>query len=85
MNPQSIYSARFNLPIALPSAVCGEVSLAGEIRTVKQLDKRIKTAEELGFSPIYCPLTKDTPENQNGKYHGFATVKEAVKAIFNKD
>jgi DNA repair protein RadA/Sms len=73
----AIYSARFNFPLPRQSAVCGEVSLAGEIRTIKHLDKRLKTAEELGFSSIFCPIIKDS------KYQGFSTVKEAVKSIFN--
>ena len=42
---------------AIPSNTCyiGEVGLSGEIRSVSQLDKRIKEAKKLGFKNVVTP------------------------------
>ncbi|MBA4336717.1 DNA repair protein RadA [bacterium] len=41
----------------IPSDTCyiGEVGLSGEIRTVAQLDKRVKEAKKLGFKKVVTP------------------------------
>lgn len=41
----------------IPSDTCyiGEVGLSGEIRTVSQLDKRVKEAKKLGFKNVVTP------------------------------
>lgn len=41
-----------NQPISAGTAIMGEVGLNGEIRTVSQMDKRIKEARKLGYSKI---------------------------------
>ena len=43
--------------IVLPSDACvmGEVGLAGEIRAIPHLDRRVAEAQRLGFSRIVCP------------------------------
>lgn len=41
----------------IPSDTCyiGEIGLSGEIRSVSQIDKRVKEAEKLGFKKIITP------------------------------
>jgi DNA repair protein RadA/Sms len=78
----AIYSARLNVPLPLHTAVCGEVSLAGEIRTVKQLAKRLKTAGDLGFSSLAGPKADETLPLKDGEYKGFSSLKQAVLSMF---
>ncbi|MBN1797819.1 MAG: DNA repair protein RadA [Spirochaetales bacterium] len=80
----ALYSARLNIPLSHKTAICGEVSLAGEIRPIKQLDKRIKTAYELGFTHLYGPLTKESLSAKNINYNGCSTLQQAVKSIFDE-
>ena len=46
-----------NMDIALDSGtcLCGEVGLAGEIRTVSRIEQRIREAQKLGFRRILVP------------------------------
>lgn len=48
------------------TVIVGEIGLSGEIRTVNNLDKRIKEAEKLGFSRIIVPKSNHIkPEEFN--------------------
>ncbi len=58
----AIYSARTDIPIPVGTAVFGELSLAGEIRTVPKLKQRAKTAESLGFTKLYAPEAGSTKD-----------------------
>lgn len=51
----AIYSARTDIPIPSGTAVFGELSLAGELRSVPKIKQRAKTAENLGFTNLYAP------------------------------
>lgn len=77
----SLYSAKTNLNVPSLTSVLGEVSLAGEIRTVPHIDKRIKACMEMGFKTIIGP--------KQGKHGGsidvyteFTSLQDAVKAVF---
>lgn len=58
----SIFSIFNNKKIKSKTTLLGEVGLSGEIRSVIQLNKRVKEAKALGFSNIIGPETK-TLEN----------------------
>ncbi len=45
----ALYSARTGLAAPPKTVVAGEISLAGEVRTVSQPELRIRSAEKLGF------------------------------------
>lgn len=51
----AVYSAVTNRPVAEGTAVVGEVGLAGELRRVPQLQKRLNEAERSGFSRVIAP------------------------------
>lgn len=55
----ALYSGRTDLALPSSWAFCGEISLAGEIRHVSHLGRRIKTTSELGFSHLVCPATEE--------------------------
>ncbi|QTQ12546.1 DNA repair protein RadA [Treponema parvum] len=73
----ALYSARTDIAVPANTALCGELSLAGEIRPVNRLRQRIKAAEALGYTKIYAP------EKEEGAF-AVATVKDMVKALFGK-
>lgn len=73
----AMYSARTDVPVPVGTALFGELSLAGEIRTVPKIKQRAKTAEGLGFTNILAP--------ENGA--GITCVKDIrslIKTVFAK-
>lgn len=56
----ALYSARANIPAQKEGAYIGELSLAGEIRSVKKLKQRIKTAQSMGFTKVVSPPPSDS-------------------------
>jgi DNA repair protein RadA/Sms len=58
----AVYSARTGLSLPAKLASAGELSLAGEIRTVSHLKRREKTASEMGYSQFYSPVPGKEPE-----------------------
>lgn len=55
----AIYSARSDIPVPQGTAVFGELSLAGELRSVPKIRQRAKTAEGLGFFNLYAADTEN--------------------------
>jgi DNA repair protein RadA/Sms len=51
----AIVSATFGVPLPVGLVACGEVGLAGEIRHVGQLPRRLSEASRLGFSDALVP------------------------------
>ncbi len=75
----SLYSAKTNLNVSSLTAVLGEVSLAGEIRSIPHIDKRIKACTEMGFDRIIGPKRN---KSNSASYKEVVTLQEAVKAVF---
>ncbi len=79
----SLYSAKTNMIVSSLTSVLGEVSLAGEIRSIPHIDKRIKACMEMGFKTIIGPrLSKQEVKNNNAAYKVVSTLQEAVKSVF---
>lgn len=51
----ALYSARTGQPLPKSTALAGELSLAGEVRPVRQMGKRAQAARSLGFSAVLGP------------------------------
>lgn len=49
----ALTSSFFDQPLTHNTCFAGEIGLSGEIRPVRQVEKRIMEAEKLGFSSIY--------------------------------
>ncbi|MBP3741398.1 MAG: DNA repair protein RadA [Treponema sp.] len=73
----ALYSARTDLPVGANTAIFGELSLAGEVRSVGKTRQRIKAAENLGFTDVI------TPDDDDGKVK-ISDIKSLVKEIFRK-
>jgi len=54
----AIISSIGKVPLPSGAIFIGEVGLSGELRTVPQLEKRIREAEKIGFKQIYLPQSK---------------------------
>jgi DNA repair protein RadA/Sms len=62
------------------TVVIGEVGLAGEIRPVSQIERRVKEAERLGFNRCIIPLANGKEMRSNKiKVIGVRDIKEAIK------
>jgi DNA repair protein RadA/Sms len=63
----ALYSARTGLPLPRGTAIAGELSLAGEVRPIRRLPGRLKTARNLGFERFLGPPVKGSAgEGQEG-------------------
>ncbi len=57
----AVASAATGVPVAADVVVCGEVGLAGELRQVGRLDRRMAEAARLGFGRVLVPATAPDP------------------------
>ena len=80
----ALYSARTGIPVQKNSAFIGELSLAGEIRPVKRLKPRIKTAQSMGFTKVFSPppSEKDNTEIDVQNTVKAETLSTAIKTAF---
>ena len=51
----AVLSSNMDVPLDAGTCLCGEVGLAGEIRSMNRLEQRIAEAEKLGFRRILIP------------------------------
>ncbi len=69
------YSAVTNRPVAESTALVGEVGLAGELRSVSQLARRVQEAERAGFHHVVGPRSSE-------RVRGAGTLAEALEAVW---
>lgn len=63
----ALYSARTGQPLPKESALAGELSLAGEVRPVRQMAKRARAAKALGFTAVLGPLEVKYGDREEGE------------------
>jgi DNA repair protein RadA/Sms len=73
----ALYSARTGVPLPGGTAITGELSLAGEVRPVRRLPGRLRTAQNLGYNRFLGPLSEGIPGAM-----GAADLKGAIKLLF---
>jgi len=80
----ALYSARANIPAQKEGAYIGELSLAGEIRSVKKLKQRIKTAQNMGFTKVVSPTPSDSEAGDINISQLFKAedLSSAIKKVF---
>lgn len=78
----ALYSARTGLSIPSHLTVTGEVSLAGEVRPVSYLRRRIRAASELGFERCIGPKHLRSGEEVDVTWERVATVQDCIRAVF---
>ena len=81
----ALYSARTGLALPANLAIAGELSLTGEIRPVRRLAGRVKTAINLGFNSFLGPTTGEGSTGEIRSISGLqaaADIKTAIKLIY---
>lgn len=80
----AIISSFKNRPLADKLAVCGEIGLSGEIRTIQKGQDRIKEAVKLGFTKIIVPKANSPKEKIAGvELIAVDTLEQAIYQCFN--
>ena len=80
----ALYSSRTDIPAKIGTTYIGELSLAGEIRTVKKITMRLKAANSLGFSNYYIAPTLEREDIESFQEHVVVVenISDAIKKIF---
>jgi len=74
----ALYSARTGLALPADLAIAGELSLTGEIRPVRRLLGRVKTASNLGFSSFLGPFAEQPVQGLKS----VKDIKSVVKLVY---
>ncbi|MDR1787347.1 MAG: DNA repair protein RadA [Treponema sp.] len=77
----AIYSARTGLSLPAKTCIAGDLSLTGEVRPIRRLPVRVRTAANLGYDSFVGPLP-DSAEALPGRFTGVKNIGEAIKALF---
>jgi len=75
-----------DIPVRKDTLIIGEVGLGGEVRSINQIEKRIKEGERLGFKR--CVIPEGNSRNLKGSFKteifGVKSVKEALTTLLKK-
>ncbi|XP_060082414.1 DNA repair protein RadA-like [Ylistrum balloti] len=84
----ALYSAYAGAALPLNTCAIGEVSLAGEIRSVQNFEQRCRRAEDFGIQTMLVPA-KDSAQYPFSSARctliPVSTIDEAIAAVTNKD
>lgn len=85
----SIASSLKDIPVEAQSVAVGEVGLAGEVRTISHIEKRIQEAKKLGFRRIVVPRQNLKSaygvQNRNGiEVVGVDSVERAMEILLTR-
>lgn len=78
----ALYSARTGLCIDRDTTVTGELSLAGEIRPVPQLVRRVRAASEMGLTRCVAPVQQEEAATATDAWTAVPTLARAIEAVF---
>ena len=80
----AVASAKMNKPLPAQLIAFGEVGLAGEVRPVPGIGRRINEAERLGFTHAVVPASPNGPGNVPAgfKVREVSTLAEALELLF---
>lgn len=87
----ALYSARTSQSLPLGSALAGELSLAGEIRPVRQMGKRARAARTLNFNRVIGPGESIVTENGKHEQQSFndwikvESLKSALRIVWSNE
>ena len=77
----ALFSARSAKALPGDMVAVGEISLAGEVRPVPHLRRRIKTASDTGLVRFFAPAATDESGDFPGKGHVIHSVRDALAAV----
>lgn len=75
----ALVSSHRDRPVRIGTVACGEVSLLGDLRPVRGLDRRLREAVRLGFTDAIVPAGGERPAVGEGlRVHAVGTLREAI-------
>ena len=79
----AVASSYADRPVPAEWAVMGEVGLAGEVRAIPQLERRVNECRRLGFTHILCPRdsARHIKAPEGVRLHGVDTVAQAMAVL----
>jgi len=79
----SIASSYYDIPIDSKTLIIGEIGLTGEVRSVQNIEKRVKEAEKLGYKRIIIPYynLSDNNYSKDMKVIGVETIREVFRLL----
>lgn len=79
----SVISSYKDIPVDSSTIVIGEVGLAGEVRSVSQIERRVQEAAKLGFKKAIVPRAnfKGAKSKLNIEIAEVQKISEAVKLL----
>ncbi|MBN2049348.1 MAG: DNA repair protein RadA [Spirochaetales bacterium] len=80
----ALYSARTDLPVPDNTVFAGEISLAGEIRSVGHIDRRFKAFNDAGKGMFLGPPLRGTGFKSDTGYKAAASIREGIGRVFKK-
>lgn len=76
----ALVSSHRDRPVRPALIACGEVSLLGDLRPVRGLERRLREAARLGFREAIVPAGEGVPERVDGlRVIGVRTLREALE------
>ena len=82
----AILSSNMDIALDAGTCLCGEVGLAGEIRSVNRIEQRIAEAQKLGFKRILIPAEqKIDPKRFTIEVVGVKKVTDAFRLLIVKN
>jgi DNA repair protein RadA/Sms len=84
----AIYSARTGLSLPGGLAIAGELSLTGEIRPLRRMAGRLRSAKGMGFPRFLGPASTEGPAGapetpEKGDFIPAADIRSAIRSLFN--
>ena len=79
----ALYSARTGHPVPAHTIVTGEISLAGEVRPVRRVERRARTAAELGYRQFLAPPAAPG-ESRSVPLQEVTTLSSCIEAVFGR-
>lgn len=77
----ALYSARTGVPCPAHTTCTGEISLAGEVRPVVHLTKRLTAAKDLGITTCVGPAAARRGETVEQSYQRVSTLAQAIQLL----
>lgn len=78
----AIVSSLRNLPIDRNTAFIGEIGLAGEIRNVAQIGKRVAECERMGITRVFVPRQSVGGIKSSMQVEGVSTLSDVLTKVF---
>ncbi|MGB9857267.1 MAG: DNA repair protein RadA [Dictyoglomaceae bacterium] len=78
----SIISSYYDIVFPEDMVAIGEIGLGGEVRSVGNIEKRIKESQKLGFKKVILPKSKTFSNFEDIKLYPVSSIYEGIKIVW---